>query len=54
MFGLFKKKTKREKLYAQYQKLLEESHKLSTSNRKLSDEKAAEAESIMQEIENLD
>ena len=54
MFGLFKKKTEKEKLQEKYAKLLKESHALSTTNRKLSDEKVFEAEEIMKKIEQLD
>ncbi|WP_143569762.1 Lacal_2735 family protein [Tenacibaculum agarivorans] len=53
MFGLFKKKSKLEKLQKQYKKLLQEAHQLSTINRKLSDEKVFEAEEIMKQIEAL-
>ena len=50
MFGLFKKKTEKEKLQEKYAKLLKEAHALSTTNRKLSDEKVFEAEEIMKKI----
>lgn len=53
MFGFFKKKTEKEKLQEQYQKLMKESFELSTQNRSLSDAKAAEAEEVMKKIENL-
>ena len=53
MLGLFKKKSEKEKLQDRYAKLMAEAHKLSTSNRKLSDEKVAEAEEVMQKIESL-
>ena len=53
MFGLFKKKSEKDKLYEQYQKLTKEAYNLSTSNRKLSDEKAYEAEEIMKKLEKL-
>lgn len=53
MFGLFKKKTEKEKLYEQYQKLLKEAHQLSTTNRKLSDQKTFEAETLMNKIEKM-
>jgi len=43
----------KEKLQSQYEKLLKEAHTLSTSNRKLSDEKTFEAEEIMKQIEKL-
>lgn len=52
MFGLFK--SKRQKLLDKHQKLTEEAFRLSKTNRKLSDEKTAEAEKIMQQIEQLD
>jgi glutamine synthetase adenylyltransferase len=53
MFKLFKKKTESEKLNKQYKKLLEESYKLSTTNRKLSDTKFAEANEILNKIDLL-
>lgn len=53
MFGLFKKKSTKEKLQGQYAKLLKEAHTLSTSNRKLSDQKTFEAEEVMKQIEML-
>ena len=52
MFGLFAdKKTKLEKKYAQ---LLEESYRLSHSNRKASDLKMAEADRILTQIKFLE
>jgi len=53
MFGIFKKKTKKELLQDKYHKLMEEAHRLSKSNRKLSDQKVFEAEEVMNDIENL-
>ena len=53
MFGLFKKKSEEEKLQEKYKKLLEESYKLSHSNRAASDQKAAEADAILKQIEHL-
>ncbi|MBI9041834.1 Lacal_2735 family protein [Lutibacter sp.] len=53
MLNIFKKKSKAEKLNDQYKKLLEESYKLSTTNRKLSDRKAAEANEILIQIDLL-
>lgn len=41
MLNLFKRKTPREKLEAEYRKLLEEAHRLSTMNRAASDQKRA-------------
>ena len=54
MFNLFKKKTKLEKLEIQYKKLLEEAYKRSTTDRKLSDQKTAEANTILKEMEGLE
>jgi hypothetical protein len=54
MFGLFKKKTEKEKLQVKYEKLLEEAHALSTTNRRMSDDKAYEAEEVMKQILKLD
>jgi len=51
MFGLFKKKSPIDKLYDQYEKLMKEAHGLSTSNRKASDAKYAEADAILKKIE---
>ncbi|WP_157823435.1 Lacal_2735 family protein [Olleya sp. 1-3] len=53
MFGLFKKKSEKDKLYDQYQKLTKEAHSLSSTNRKLSDQKVYEAEEIMKKLEQL-
>lgn len=52
--GWFKKKTEKEKLQEQYKKLINESYKLSHSDRKQSDLKAAEADEILRKIETLD
>lgn len=53
MFGLFKKKTEIEKLQEKFSKLMQESHKLSTTNRSESDKKYAEADEIAKQIETL-
>jgi len=53
MFGIFKKKSEIEKLEDKYQKLLKEAYTLSTSNRKLSDAKTAEANEVLVRIEQL-
>jgi len=53
MFGMFKKKTEKEKLQEKYQKLQKECFDLSTTNRKLSDQKAYEAEEVMKQLEKL-
>lgn len=54
MFGLFKKKTEKEKLQAQYEKLMKEAHRLSTTNRAESDKTAALADEVAKKIEALD
>jgi hypothetical protein len=51
MFGIGKNPEK--KLVKKYDRLMTEGYKLSTSNRKLSDEKYAEANRVMKEIEKL-
>ena len=52
MFGLFKKKSKKELLNEKYKKLMAESHKLSTVDRAKSDQKFAEAEKVLLEMES--
>jgi thermostable 8-oxoguanine DNA glycosylase len=54
MFGLFKKKTKLEKLQLKYEALMKEAYKLSRINRTQSDQKYLEAEEILKEIEKQD
>ncbi len=53
MFSLFKGKSELEKLNEKYKKLLEDAHRLSTSNRTLSDQKTAEANEVLSQIEAL-
>lgn len=53
MFGLFKKKTKKEKLQDQYEKLLREAYLLSSTNRKMSDQKTFEANELLEQIAKL-
>jgi len=53
MFGLFKKKSPVDKLHESYEKLMQESHRLSTTDRKQSDIKFAEAQEILKEIDTL-
>ena len=53
MFGLFKKKSKKEQLQEKYQKLMEESFKLSKIDRKAADAKYAEAEGLLKEIDTI-
>ena len=50
MFGLFKKKSEKEKLQEAYSKKLEEVHKASQVNRKEADRLASEAEEIAKAI----
>jgi len=54
MFGIFKKKSEKDKLHNQYEKLMRESYVLSTTNRKASDLKAAEANALLAKIEQLE
>ena len=53
MFWFFKKKSKKERLLEKYNKLLKESYKLSSINRKDSDSKMFEANEILKKIEEL-
>ncbi|MCC7318831.1 MAG: Lacal_2735 family protein [Bacteroidales bacterium] len=54
MFKLFKKKSASEKLHKQYELLMAESHRLSKTNRAESDKKYAEAQALLQQIEQLE
>jgi hypothetical protein len=54
MFGLFKKKSEKEKLELKYKQLLKEAYELSKTNRKLSDEKNYEADQVMKQINKID
>lgn len=53
MFGLFKKKSPLEKLEDKYEKLQQEAFQLSKTDRRLSDQKYAEAEEVLKEMEAL-
>ena len=53
MFSIFKKKSPVDKLQAQYDKLMQDAHRLSTVNRADSDKKYAEADAIAKQIEAL-
>lgn len=53
MFGLFKKKSEKQKLQDSYQKKLSEAHKMSHSNRTQSDKLMAEAEEIAKKIDQI-
>ncbi len=54
MFGLFKKKSPVEVLQEKYKKLMKASFDLSKTNRTLGDEKFAEAQEVLKEIEALE
>ena len=54
MFGLFKRKSEKEKLQEEYKKLVEEAYKLSHTDRTASDSKTAEAEEILKKIDALE
>ena len=54
MFGLFKRKTETEKLQIRYKKLMAEWHNLSSIDRAASDEKYAEAQEVLTQIEKLE
>lgn len=54
MFGLFKKKSKKDVLNKKYEKLMEEAYQLSKTDRKASDLKRTEAEDILKEMELID
>ncbi|MFM8493428.1 MAG: Lacal_2735 family protein [Bacteroidota bacterium] len=53
MFNFFKKKSPIETLELRYRQLLEESYRLSTTDRKASDQKRTEAEELALEIDKL-
>lgn len=53
MFGLFKKTSELDKLQKQYEKLMADWHRLSTTNRAESDKKYAEAQQILDKIEAI-
>ena len=54
MFGLFKKKSEKEKLEAQYHALIKKSYQLSHSNRAESDKVQAQAREVLKQIEALE
>ncbi|WP_167341631.1 Lacal_2735 family protein [Nonlabens sp. SY33080] len=53
MFGLFKKKTEKEKLQQEYARLMKEYHKLSTTNRAASDAAFKKADDIARKLDGL-
>ncbi len=54
MFSFLRPKPRLKKLQDQYRRLLEESHRLSTHDRRRSDEVAARAAEVLVEIERLE
>jgi hypothetical protein len=54
MFGLFKRKTETEKMQIRYKKLMAEWHNLSSIDRAASDEKYADAQEVLTQIEKLE
>ena len=54
MFGLFRKKSEKEKLMILYKKKKEQAYQLSKINRKESDKLEKEANDIIEKIDNLE
>ena len=54
MFGIFKRKTKREKLLLLYKKAKSEAYRLSSIDRRQSDQKEKEASDILNAIEKIE
>ncbi len=54
LFNLFRKKSEKEKLEIRYKQILKEAHALSKYNRRKSDEKYAEADQVIKEIESIE
>tara|TARA_R110001632_G_C11310228_1_gene414596 strand:+ start:1241 stop:1411 length:171 start_codon:yes stop_codon:yes gene_type:complete len=50
MFGIFKNKSKEEKLQEKYNGLMKEWHTLSSINRSESDKKYAESQEVLEEL----
>lgn len=53
MFGLFKKKSEKEKLMEKHKQLLKEAYDLSKVDRTQSDAKTAEADALWSKIEAM-
>ncbi len=53
MFGLFKKKSPQQALEEKYEKLMKEAFELSKVNRTQGDQKYAEAQKIMDQLDAL-
>jgi len=54
MFGLFKKKSEKEKLTKLYKKIKEQAYVLSKTNRRESDKLEKEASDILDKIDDID
>ena len=54
MFGIFKKKSEKERLQEQYAKLTKQAYDLSHRDRTAADQKTAEADALLKKIELLD
>ena len=52
--GIFRKKTEADRLRKQYQRLMKEAYQFSRTDRKGSDMKYAEADAIMQRIQEIE
>ena len=54
MFGIFKRKTEKEKLLIRYKKIKDEAFRLSKIDRRKSDEKEKEANDILDAIDKIE
>lgn len=54
MFGIFKRKTEKEKLLVRYKKIKDEAYRLSKIDRRKSDEKEKEANDILDAINKIE
>jgi hypothetical protein len=54
MFGIFKRKTEKEKLLVLYKKIKEEAYILSKTDRRKSDEKEKEASDILEAVNKIE
>ena len=54
MFGIFKRKTEKEKLLVRYKKVKDEAYRLSKVDRRKSDEKEKEANDILDAIDKIE
>jgi hypothetical protein len=54
MFGIFKRKTEKEKLLDLHKRIKDEAYRLSKIDRKKSDEKEKEASDIIKAIEEIE